>query len=136
MRVSATLFPLLVLSFVLPRAMGYNYTAGQNLGVRTLSAGVSSYTLPPWRGTAESFSGKEMPIPLPQVPEGMLPFLANVSSAEYGSSGIPFTTSGAYGAVKDLNLANLPTVLTSAPSDLRPWSATGKLAWDFGMFSM
>jgi len=64
----------------------------------------------------------------------MLPFVGNVSSAEYGASGIPFTTSGAYGAVKDLNVASLPTVLTAAPSDLRPWSATGKLQWNFGMF--
>ena len=134
MCVPNTVFLLVVLSFVLvPNTMGYNYTGERELEIRS---GVSSYTLPRWRGTAETFSGKEMPIPLPEVPEGMLPFLSNVSSAEYGASGVPFTTSGAYGAVKDVSLANLPTVYTVAPSDLRPWSATGKLEWDFGMFGM
>lgn len=134
MRLATALCVLVALVPPLSLAEAYNSTDDSRQGTQIGTSRVSSYTLPRWRGTAESFSGKDVPIPLPEVPEGALSFLSNFTTAEYGSSGVPFTTSGAYGSIKDLNSANLPTVLTSAPSDLRPWSATGKLSWDFGMF--
>lgn len=136
MRLVTGLFILKALSGFLLVTNAYNHTSGnfKSSRVDPVTVGVSSQKLPRWRGTAESFTYKEVPIPLPQVPEGMLSFLGNITSLEYGTSGIPFTTSGAYGGVKDLNVANFPTILTSAPSDLRPWSSTGKLLWDFGMF--
>lgn len=74
------------------------------------------------------------PFPLPGVP---LQYFTdqlnlNISSFQYGTAQVPYTTAGAYGSKKQLDVAGFQTVSVSSPSDLRPWSAVGKLIWDSG----
>ena len=63
--------------------------------------------------------------PTPTVP-------GNETSRQYGTGGIPFTTSGAYSELQDFSQAGDPVILQQEPTNLIPWSATGKLMLSSG----
>lgn len=99
-----------------------------------LSADVSSCSISTQRISPDHVQTPTQPIPLPEVPLQYFLDLSgqNISSFQYGTAQVPYTTAGAYGSKKDLDVTGFPTVSVSPPSDLRPWSAVGKLVWDFG----
>lgn len=73
--------------------------------------------------------------PTPTVPGELSARLGNETSRQYGTGGIPFTTSGAYSELQDFSQTGDPIVLKQEPSNLIPWSATGKLVLSSGTLS-
>lgn len=70
--------------------------------------------------------------PTPTVPASTSGSLGNETSRQYGTGGIPFTTSGAYSELQDFSQSGDPIILQQEPTNLIPWSATGKLMLSSG----
>ena len=68
----------------------------------------------------------------PTVPGSLSGRLGNQTSRQYGTGGIPFTTSGAYSELQDFSQSGDPIILQKEPTNLIPWSATGKLVLSSG----
>lgn len=68
--------------------------------------------------------------PTPTVTENLSS--KNETTRQYGTGGIPFTTSGAYSEIQDFSQSGDPIIVLQEPTNLLPWSATGKLVLSSG----